>query len=143
MATSSASTAEFRSEQEIVGHFQTMRQKVQETYSKLSELTADIAEHDVVIKALEPMEPKRKCFRLIGEVLVERSVAEVLPAVRKNRDNLQTAATTLEGAGKQMEAELSEFQAKYKIRIVRQNEEEEEEAPEARPSAPSGVLVSK
>lgn len=34
------------------------------------------------------MDPKRKCFRLIGGVLVERTVEEVLPAVQKNREGL-------------------------------------------------------
>jgi prefoldin subunit 2 len=31
------------------------------------------------------MDAKRKCFRLVGEVLVERTVGEVFPAVKKNR----------------------------------------------------------
>lgn len=34
----------------------------------------------MVIKQLEPMEKTRKCYRLIGDVLVERTVAETLPA---------------------------------------------------------------
>jgi prefoldin subunit 2 len=33
-----------------------------------------------VIKQLEPMDKTRKCYRLIGDVLVERTVAETLPA---------------------------------------------------------------
>lgn len=41
---------------------------------------AEAAEHDLVIKQLEPMDKSRKCFRLIGDVLVERTVAETLPA---------------------------------------------------------------
>ena len=48
----------------------------------------EVSEHDLVIRTLEPLEGGRKCFRLVGEVLVERTVAEVLPAVKKNRDNL-------------------------------------------------------
>lgn len=48
----------------------------------------EMSEHDLVIKTLEPLEGGRKCFRLVGEVLVERTVAEVLPAVKKNRENL-------------------------------------------------------
>jgi hypothetical protein len=41
---------------------------------------AEAAEHDLVIKQLEPMDKTRKCYRLIGDVLVERTVAETLPA---------------------------------------------------------------
>lgn len=43
-------------------------------------LPAEAAEHDLVIKQLEPMDKGRKCYRLIGDVLVERTVAETLPA---------------------------------------------------------------
>lgn len=103
---------EFRNEKEIVSHFQALRQRVQETNTKVAELNGDLAEHDVVLKALEPMDAKRKCFRLIGDVLVERNVGEVMPAVRKNRENLESAVKQLQEAGKQQETELQEFQVR-------------------------------
>jgi hypothetical protein len=40
----------------------------------------EAAEHDLVIKQLEPMDKGRRCYRMIGDVLVERTVAETLPA---------------------------------------------------------------
>jgi hypothetical protein len=42
----------------------------------------------LVINAIQPLNKDRKCYRLVGGVLVERTVGEVLPAVQKNRDNV-------------------------------------------------------
>ena len=34
-------------------------------------------------------EPGRKCFRLVGGVLVERTVKDVVPAIQMNRDGVR------------------------------------------------------
>ena len=41
-----------------------------------------------MIETLKEVEKDRKCFRMIGGVLVERTVAEVLPALEQNRDQV-------------------------------------------------------
>ena len=45
-------------------------------------------EHRLVIDALGKLEPERKAFRLIGGVLVEKNVGEVLPIVSQNFDGV-------------------------------------------------------
>lgn len=62
----------------------------------MTELSADSTEHEMVIAALQPMDPGRKCFRLIGDVLVERTVGETLPAVEKTRANLDLMIASLQ-----------------------------------------------
>ncbi len=37
-----------------------------------------------VISALKEVDPDRRCFRLVGGVLVERQVKDVLPALESN-----------------------------------------------------------
>lgn len=41
-----------------------------------------------MISAIEKLDPSRKCFRLVGGVLVERTVEEVLPAVKRNKEGV-------------------------------------------------------
>lgn len=38
-----------------------------------------------MIEAIDKLDHQRKCFRLVGGVLVERTVGEVLPAVTNNK----------------------------------------------------------
>jgi len=64
---------------------------------KLSDLESQSEEHIVVIErlfsftffmltsSLKPMPSDRKCFRMIGGVLVERTVGEVLPALEETQ----------------------------------------------------------
>ncbi len=42
----------------------------------------------LVIETLQGVSPDRRCFRMIGGVLVERTVREVLPALEANRDKV-------------------------------------------------------
>merc|ERR1712205_168081 len=69
------------SEKEVINTFQTLRQEASQLFSKINELENEKAEHALVIDAIKDLDPKRKCFRLIGGVLVERTVEEVLLAV--------------------------------------------------------------
>ena len=42
----------------------------------------------MVIETLNDVDADRKCFRMIGGVLVERTVKEVTPALSNNRDKM-------------------------------------------------------
>ena len=72
-------------EKAVLDEFSARRTRLNDTYNKITELSAEIAEHELVLKTIAPMDAKRKCFRLVNDVLVERSVGEVMPAVQKNR----------------------------------------------------------
>ena len=45
----------------------------------------------LVEKTLKPLDPERRAYRLVGGVLVERTVLEVLPSVTANRENVSPA----------------------------------------------------
>ena len=52
--------------------------------------------YSLVIDTMKDVEGDRKCFRMIGGVLVERSVKEVLPALRKNREQVSRCLSLFE-----------------------------------------------
>ena len=57
--------------------------------TKLSELQQESREHLLVLDAFEKVEPTRRCFRLIGGVLVEQTVGEVKAPLSDNQKLLK------------------------------------------------------
>jgi len=49
-------------------------------------------QHRLVIDTISGLDSGRRCYRLVGGVLVERTVGEVLPAVRKNLEGVPCVA---------------------------------------------------
>jgi prefoldin subunit 2 len=72
----------------IIQQFQQLRQELQGYNNKLMELEAEKRDHELVVQTIEPLESARKCYRLVGGVLVERTVGEVLPALKGNLENV-------------------------------------------------------
>ncbi|TKY90204.1 hypothetical protein EX895_000202 [Sporisorium graminicola] len=119
-ATQKPSTAAVQkrqlSEQEAAQIYQGRRSELQGIASKIGELEGEADEHKLVIDTLSEAskaDPDRKCFRLIGGVLVERTVKEVLPALQTNLEGLKQILETLLKQYKQKETELQEFQREY------------------------------
>lgn len=99
-------------------------------------------EHSLVIKNLEQQDGSKKAWRLIGEVLVERTVDEVLPELKKQKDNLLAVADGLKRQLESKQKEVLDFQDKYKIRIKDSKEEGKTEGSLANQKQQSqGVLV--
>ena len=90
--------------------------------------------------AIKDLDPKRKCFRLIGGVLVERTVEEVLPAVQKNREGLSQVMEKLREQADQKTEKVDEMQKKYKIRVKGEPEPKDDEG-EGDDSGKQGVLA--
>eukprot|EP00658_Telonema_sp_P-2_P019123 TRINITY_DN17507_c0_g1_i1.p1 TRINITY_DN17507_c0_g1~~TRINITY_DN17507_c0_g1_i1.p1 ORF type:complete len:122 (+),score=56.06 TRINITY_DN17507_c0_g1_i1:128-493(+) len=85
--------------------------------SRIAELEGEHHEHNLVIVTLTPMEVTRRCHRLVGGVLVEKTVADVLPEVKNSYDNIGNVIKTFNEQLVKKEKEMEEFMAKYKINV--------------------------
>ncbi|KAK9949750.1 hypothetical protein M0R45_005266 [Rubus argutus] len=103
-------------EQAVANKFSAMRSELDQIYSKITELEMDVSEHSLVINAIQPLDQSRRCFRMIGGVLVERTIKEVLPAVQRNKEGIE------------------------EIRIRKNDGEEKDDGPRKKGTA-QGVLV--
>lgn len=127
-------------EQAVANIYANMRSELNQIYSKITELEMEVSEHSLVMNAIQPLDPSRRCYRMIGGVLVERTIKEVLPAVLRNKEGLEEVVTRLNEALERKKKEIAEFEAKYKIRIRKADTEVKDESGRKEGSA-QGVLV--
>ncbi|MBW0474127.1 hypothetical protein O181_013842 [Austropuccinia psidii MF-1] len=112
------STASQRpSNQEIVNTIRTLREEIQEITAKASQLERDSEEHSVVIETLKKTEPKRKCFRMIGGILMERTVQEILPDLQEHRKNIEELLKSLVSQYQKKNDEMLEYQTKWNVKV--------------------------
>lgn len=72
----------------ILNTYKRMAGDCQQIATKIQELNIERDEHRLVVDTLVKLEPDRKAFRLIGGVLVERTVGEVLPSVTQHYEGV-------------------------------------------------------
>ena len=57
---------ELNTEQAILGRFQELQNELATLSGQANELAAESQEHELVLKALEPMEGGRRCYRVVS-----------------------------------------------------------------------------
>jgi prefoldin subunit 2 len=65
-----------------------MKQELSQIAQKISELEQEKEEHQMVIDTMKPLDESRICYRLVGGVLVQKTVKETLPNVQANYDGV-------------------------------------------------------
>ncbi|KAL7420353.1 Cochaperone prefoldin complex subunit [Cryptotrichosporon argae] len=113
-----ASTPQKLGPQEIQILFQRYRTELQNLAQKIGELEGELDEHSLVLNTLQPLletEPTRPCFRLIGGVLVERTVKDAVPTLETNFAGIKGVLESLVKAYKAKEEDFAAFQREHKI----------------------------
>jgi prefoldin subunit 2 len=127
-------------EQAVANKYGAMRSELNQIYSKITELEMEVSEHSLVINAIQPLDPSRRCYRMIGGVLVERTIKEVLPAVQRNKEGIEEVIVRLNEALERKKKEIADFESRYKIRIRKSDGETKDDSSRKEGSA-QGVLV--
>ncbi|XP_071863736.1 prefoldin 2 [Bombus fervidus] len=129
-----------KSTTEILSEFQMLRNEQRAMANKLSEMEMELNEHKIVIDTLKNIEPKRKCYRMTGGVLCERTVEDVMPALVTNKEQLIKVIDALNDQLTKKGLEINEFKEKHNIRIrgqqdMQQRQGEDKDSKEAKRSA--------
>ncbi|XP_012219064.1 prefoldin subunit 2 [Linepithema humile] len=108
--------------EEILTEFQTLRDEQRMCVKKLSEMEMELNEHKIVIDTLKNVDPKRKCYRMIGGILCERTVEDVMPALVTNKEQLAKVIDALNDQVTKKGIEINEYKEKHNIRIRGQDD---------------------
>ncbi|XP_074652828.1 prefoldin subunit 2-like [Tubulanus polymorphus] len=143
MSTAAAQKQKQVNQEAIISGFNELRQQQRALASKISELEMDCKEHELVIDTLKDIKDgDRKCYRLVGGILVERTVKDVSPALVNNKEQIGMLVTNLT---KQLEAkgkELNDYREKYNIRVRGEEDDVDKKHGEDKAkSTTQGVLV--
>lgn len=70
-------------------------------------------DYRLVLETLDPLPEDRKCFRMINGVLVERTVKDVIPALKTNADGLTKVLDDLVKSYKLKQDELETWKVRH------------------------------
>eukprot|EP01035_Chromulina_nebulosa_P016854 gene16854-22340_t len=106
----------------ILSIYKQMMSECQQIASKIQELSLERDEHKLVIEQLSKLEDERKAFRLVGGVLVERTVGELLPIVTQNYEGIKDIIGKLDASLKTKDNERRAYKEKHGIMTQEERE---------------------
>ena len=72
---------------EVQKHYMQMKNDYSTLFKSVINLEEEKRENILVLDAIKDLNPDRKCWRSVGGVLVERTIGEVIPALRGRIDD--------------------------------------------------------
>jgi prefoldin subunit 2 len=107
-----------KKQQDLQTQYSTYKSALQQLAQKIGDVEQEAEEHKLVLESLEPVDPGRKCFRLVNGVLVERCVGDVIPAVRTNAEGLKSVLEGLVKEYKRKQEEMEKWKVKNNVQVV-------------------------
>lgn len=124
MSEAEKQQAQDRRAQELQVQYNNYQELLSDLQTQLSTISSQILEHAIVDKTLAEIAPdqraSRKCFKMIGGVLVEKSVDDVIRLLDEESKELGKTREALEKEVVTSKKEMETWMAKNKVKIVRQ-----------------------
>merc|ERR1712093_320032 len=109
-----------KKQQELQQQYTNYKNGLQQIASKIGDVESEAEEHKLVLETLEPLPGDRKCFRMINGVLVERTVKDVVPALKTNSEGLKKVLEDLVKQYNSKQMEMEKWKKKNNIQVVQQ-----------------------
>ncbi|KFA78377.1 hypothetical protein S40288_04941 [Stachybotrys chartarum IBT 40288] len=109
-----------KKQQDLQATYGNYKNILQQLAQKIGDIEQEAEEHKLVLETLVPLADDRKCFRLINGVLVERTVKDVVPALKTNQEGLKKVLEDLVKQYKSKQDELDKWKKKNNVQVVQQ-----------------------
>ncbi|KAA6415397.1 MAG: prefoldin subunit 2 [Lasallia pustulata] len=109
-----------KKQQELQLQYSSYKNSLQQIAQKIGDVEQETEEHKLVLETLEPLPQDRKCFRLVNGVLVERTVKDVVPALKTNSEGLKKVLDELLKQYKRQQDDMEKWKKKNNIQVVQQ-----------------------
>ena len=94
-----------------------LRSEFKELQTKEIQLEIELKQHESVLETIEKLNDDRRCFRLVGEVLVESTVGQTKPALKEQIENLKDLVKRLQNSVQLKDKEIQQFQIDNKVQF--------------------------
>ena len=101
--------------QEVQQHYNKIKGEYTEIFKRYIELEEERRENNLVLANLEPLKGERKCWKVMGGVLVEHSIDETKKSLQETVVMLESTLKALDGEMSKRQKEVLEMELKYGI----------------------------
>lgn len=113
-----------RKAQLLQNQYNRYQELLTELQSQLNAAASQIEEHTIVDKTLSAIPPKdragRKCFKMVGGVLVQKSIDDVIKILDQDMKTLNKQKASLESEAVKVKREMETWMKEKNVKIVRQ-----------------------
>uniref|UniRef100_A0A915NL06 Prefoldin subunit 2 n=2 Tax=Meloidogyne TaxID=189290 RepID=A0A915NL06_9BILA len=121
-ASSSSTPISEKEQQKIIDGYQKLRDQQQNVMNELAKLRVEHREHATVLKTMQTLEPDRKCFRQVGDTLIEFKAAELVIILAETMKKFKERMDELEQQMVKHGQELNAYKDKHNIRLLSNKE---------------------
>ncbi|RKF74167.1 putative prefoldin subunit 2 [Golovinomyces cichoracearum] len=115
-----AQQASQKKQQDLQGQYSVFKSSLEQIARKIGDIEQELEEHYLVLESLKPLPGDRKCFRMINGVLVERTVQDIIPALKTNSEGLKQVLDDLVKQFNNKQSEMEKWKKKNNIQVVQQ-----------------------
>lgn len=109
-----------KKKQELQSQYTVYKTNLEQIARKLGDVEQELEEHCLVLESLKNLPADRKCFRMINGVLVERTLQDVIPALKTNSEGLKQVLDDLVKQFNNKQTEMNDWKKKNNIQVVQQ-----------------------